>query len=224
MNDNHLIMDFLKELACNNNREWFAAHKEQYTAAAARFDRLLTQVIAAIATFDPSVRGIEAKDCTYRIYRDTRFSADKTPYKIHLGGYINPKGKKSDHCGYYLHIEPDACMLAGGSYCLPSPVMTALRQAVRDNIDEYRSIVENTTFKRHFPQVGDSFLKSAPRGFSRQWEHLRYVQCREFTVMHRVPDEFFLHPQCVERTAEVFRIMKPFCDFLNYTIDEVEGL
>lgn len=222
--NNQIIFDFLKQLAGHNNREWFQANKALYEAARNEFDKLLTAVIAGIGTFDESVRGLEPKDCTYRIYRDTRFSNDKTPYKIHIGGYINPKGKKSDHCGYYLHLQPEACMLAGGSYCLPSPVMKALRQAIFDNIDEYRSIVEDPRFTRYFPQVGDTFLKTAPKGFPRDFEHLRYLQCKEFTVACMLPDEFFLAPDCVEKTTEIFQVMKPFCDFLNFTIDEEEGL
>lgn len=222
--NNKLILDFLKELAGHNNREWFLGNKDRYEVVKAEFDHLLTAVIANISTFDPSIKGLEPKDCTYRIYRDTRFSMDKTPYKIHIGGYINAKGKKSDHCGYYLHLQPESCMLCGGSYCLPSPIMKALRQAIYDNIDEYRSIVEDKTFKQYFPQVGETFLKSAPKGFSRDWEYLRYVQCKEFTVNCMLPDDFFTDPHCVEHITEIFQVMKPFCDFLNLTIDEEEGL
>ena len=88
-----VIFQFLKELSANNNREWFNSHREQYEVARSEFENLLTVIISRISLFDESIRGIEAKDCTYRIYRDTRFSEDKTPYKTHLGGYINAKGK-----------------------------------------------------------------------------------------------------------------------------------
>ena len=97
--DISVIFQFLKDLAANNNREWFNAHRDYYEAARSEFDHLLSAVISRIALFDESVRCLEPKDCTYRIYRDTRFSEDKTPYKIHFGGYINAKGKKSYHCG-----------------------------------------------------------------------------------------------------------------------------
>lgn len=88
-----VIFQFLKEVAAHNNREWFHQHREQYETARREFESLLTAVISRISLFDESIRGIEAKDCTYRIYRDTRFSEDKTPYKTHMGGYINAKGK-----------------------------------------------------------------------------------------------------------------------------------
>ena len=150
-----VIFQFLKELSANNNREWFNSHREQYEVARSEFENLLTVIISRISLFDESIRGIEAKDCTYRIYRDTRFSEDKTPYKTHLRGYINAKGKKSDHCGYYVHLEPGNCLLAGGSYCPPPPLLRALRQAVHDNIDEFRSIVEDPAFKQYFPVIGE---------------------------------------------------------------------
>ena len=143
-----VIFQFLKDIAVHNNREWFNAHREQYDTARREFENLLTVLIARISEFDESVRGVEARDCTYRIYRDTRFSQDKTPYKTHMGGYINARGKKSDHCGYYIHLEPGHCLVAGGSYCPPPPLLKALRQAVYDNIDEFRSIVEDPAFSQ----------------------------------------------------------------------------
>ncbi len=88
-----VIFQFLKDLSANNNREWFNEHKAEYETARAEFDNFLATVIARISLFDETIRGIQPKDCTYRIYRDTRFSADKTPYKIHFGGYINAKGR-----------------------------------------------------------------------------------------------------------------------------------
>ena len=220
--DTSVVCRFLKELAANNNREWFNAHRDRYEAARQAFDDLLGTVINRLSVFDPSVRGIEPKDCTYRIYRDTRFSEDKTPYKTHFGGYINAKGKKSNHCGYYIHVEPDNCMLAGGSYCLPSPVLRAVRQAVYDNIDEFRSIVEDPAFSRYFPVIGENFLKGAPKGFPKTFPYLKYLQCKEYTVACHVPDRFFLQPGFADQAEDIFRQLKRYADFLNYTIDDFE--
>lgn len=218
-----VIFQFLKELADNNNREWFNAHKEQYEAARAEFDKFLTATIARISMFDESVKGIEPKDCTYRIYRDTRFSADKTPYKTHMGGYINAKGKKSDHCGYYVHLQPGNCLLAGGSYCLPSHVLRAVRQAVYDNMDEFRGIVEDPAFSQYFPTVGEDFLKTAPKGFPRYYPYLKYLRPKEYTIYCHRPDSFFLTPD-FDQMDDIFRQMKRFADFINYTIDDFEDL
>lgn len=95
------ILDFLKRLSENNTREWFQEHKNEYQNAQSSFENLLADIIARISLFDESISHVRPHDCTYRIYRDVRFSADKSPYKNHIGGYINARGKKSNHCGYY---------------------------------------------------------------------------------------------------------------------------
>lgn len=217
-----VIFNFLKELANNNNREWFNEHKEDYLNAQREFENLLTAIIERISLFDPEIRGVQAKDCTYRIYRDTRFSLDKTPYKNHIGGYINGKGKKSMHCGYYVHIQLDNCLLAGGSFCPPSNILKALRQSVYDNIEEYLSIVEDKEFKQYFPTIGDSFLKTAPKGFPKDFKYIDYLKCKEFTCAHQIPNSFFEEPQMLDQVAVIFKQLKRFGDFTNYTIDELE--
>lgn len=217
-----VIFNFLKELSVNNNREWFNQNRDKYEIARGEFDKLITAVISRISIFDDTIKGIEAKDCTYRIYRDTRFSSDKTPYKTHMGGYINAKGKKSEHCGYYVHIEPGNCLLAGGSICPPPKLLKAVRQAVYDNIDEYLSIVEDPEFKKYYPVIGDEFLKTAPKGFPKDFPYIDYLKCKTYSCSYNVPDDFFTSPTFLDQTEDAFRQMKRFADFVNYTIDEFE--
>jgi len=217
-----VIFQFLKELAANNNREWFNENRDKYEKARIEFENLLSAVISRIALFDETIKDVQVKDCTYRIYRDTRFSSDKTPYKTHIGGYINAKGKKSDHCGYYVHIEPGNCLLAGGSIC-PSPkLLKELRQAVYDNIEEYIAIVEDPEFKKYFPVIGDNFLKTAPKGFPKDFKYIDYLKCKEYACSYNVPDEFFTSPDFLDKTEDAFKQMKRFADFVNFTIDEFE--
>ena len=101
------IYEFLDSLGRNNDREWFMSNREWYLRVKERFDGYAAGLIGRIGSFDPSVSGLGLGDCTYRIYRDVRFSADKSPYKTHMGVYVCPGGKKSWHSRYYLHIEPD---------------------------------------------------------------------------------------------------------------------
>ncbi|KAA6348211.1 hypothetical protein EZS27_004350 [termite gut metagenome] len=220
-----LIFRFLKELAANNNREWFNSQRDEYEKVRVEFERFLTIVISCISLFDDTVKGIQAKDCTYRIYRDTRFSADKTPYKTHIGGFINAKGKKSDHGGYYVHLEPGNCLLAGGSICMPPNLLKAVRQAIYENIDEYVSIVEDPAFKRYFPVIGETFLKTAPKGFPKEFKYIDYLKCKDYSCSYGVADEFFLAPEAevLSNMESAFRQLKRFMDFLNYTIDDFEG-
>ncbi|WP_321423744.1 DUF2461 domain-containing protein [uncultured Bacteroides sp.] len=216
------IFQFLKELSANNNREWFNEHKEDYLKAQSEFEQLLAVIIDRIALFDEEIKGVQVKDCTYRIYRDTRFSPDKTPYKIHFGGYINAKGKKSEHCGYYVHLQLGNCLLAGGSYCPPPNILKALRQSVYDNIDEYLSIVEDPAFKKYFPVVGETFLKTAPKGFPKDFKYIDYLKCKDYSCACSVPDEFFTDKYMLDNVSDIFKQLKRFCDFTNYAIDEFE--
>lgn len=108
------VLEFLRELRANNNREWFTANKMRYVTVNKIVDSFAEQLIAGIGSFDPSVRGLTVRDVTYRIYRDARFSHDKTPYKTHFGVYVCPGGKKSGNPGYYFHIEPQGVMESKG--------------------------------------------------------------------------------------------------------------
>lgn len=214
------IFRFLSDIAIHNDREWFHAHRHLYEEAQAEFVRIVETMIGHIGRFDSEVVGLPVKSTLYRFYRDTRFSSDKSPYKRHLGAYINPRGKKSSHGGYYLHLEPSNCLLAGGAYCLEMPVLRAVRQSIVDRTDEFRAIVENAAFKALFPVLGETRLKTLPAGFPRDFPYPDYLRPKDYSVCHRVPDAFFLSPDWAERAAGIFRTMKPFLDFVNDTVDD----
>ena len=137
------IIRFLEQLRRHNNREWFEANKLWYRDVKARFDGLVARLIDAIAAFDPSVAGLAVKDCTYRIYRDTRFSPNKEPYKTHFGAYFCPRGKKSGYAGYYFHVEPQGDGLIGGHLLsaglyMPEPnVLKSVRDEIFDNGERF---------------------------------------------------------------------------------------
>lgn len=214
------IFSFLTGIARNNNREWFAQHRAEYDEAQARFARAVGQLIPRIARFDPSVGHVGVKSTLYRFYRDTRFSPDKSPYKRHFGAYINARGKKSMHGGYYLHIEPGNSMIAGGDYCLTPKVLREVRQSIVDRTGEYLGIIENPTFKSLFPVIGMERLKGWPAGFSRDYAHPELIRPKEYCVSHSLPDAFFSREDWLDRAAEMFGVMKPFLDFVNDTVDD----
>lgn len=216
------IFCFLKDIAQHNNREWFAAHRDEYELARKEFENMVQKVILRTATFDESIKHLEVKDCTYRFYRDTRFSEDKSPYKNHLGAYLNAHGKKSCRSGYYMHIQPGNCFLAGGAICLPANVLKAIRQSVVDETDEFRSIVEEEQFKKTFPMIGESHLKTVPKGFSKEFPFLDYIRPKDYTVSHLVQDDFFRADDWLEQIERVFCLLKPYNDFINYTVDDYE--
>lgn len=214
-------LSFLRKLVANNNREWFNANKEEYLKIKNGIDILASQIIAAMTDFEPEAARLSPSDCTYRIYRDTRFSADKTPYKTHIGIYINPPhGKKSARCGYYLHLEPGSCLVGGGAYCPETKTLKAIRQSIYDNVEEYLDIINAPGLMELGATFGSDPLKTAPKGFPKDWEHIGLLRPRNFDVLIPLADKTVETPDLAGKVADIFRKIKPYNDFLNYTIDE----
>lgn len=219
------ILKFLKELSANNNREWFESHKGEYLRVKEKVDELACALIAEVSAFDPDAAILLPSQCTYRIYRDVRFSPDKRPYKTHIGIFVNPPyGKKVNRMGYYLHIEPGNCFVAAGTVCLPSKALTAIRRSIYDNVEEYLSIIERPDFREAYPVVGENCLKTAPKGIPRDWEHVALVRPRDFVVSHPLSDARMCSKGAIAEAGRLFSVAKPFNDFVNYAIEESEGI
>ena len=218
--DEARILQFLADIKVNNNRDWFHENRNRFDEVHAAFEQIVERLIAALTTFDPEISTVTVKSTLYRFYRDTRFSLDKSPYKRHFGSYINPRGKKSPHGGYYLHLEPGNCLIGGGAYCLESPILKAVRKSIVDDIDQFRAIVEAPRFHELFPVIGDEHLKTMPAGFPRDFAYPQYLRPKNFAVMHRLPDDFFFQEDWITKAAQDFKVMKPFLDFVNETIDD----
>lgn len=219
------ILQFLRELKDNNDREWFNQNRERYNDVRRKVEAVAETLIVSLSEIEPEAVRMKAADCLYRIYRDTRFSNDKTPYKRHIGIYINPHGgKKSQMCGYYLHIEPENCFVGGGLWCPPARILKAVRQSIYDNIEEYLEIIGNPEFKSFFPVVGEDFLKTAPKGFDRNWEHIELLKPKCYTVLSAISDRTLCSRDGLKKVVEGFRVQKPFNDFINYIFEEDESL
>ena len=236
------ILSFLRQVAANNNRPWFQEHKAEYDAARAEFERGVGQALERLVGFDDSVAHLQVKDCTYRFYRDTRFSPDKSPYKNHLGAYINAKGKKALRGGYYIHLEPDHCLVAVGNYWLPTNILTSCRNEIMANTDEWLRCVESREFLKYYatpagvndrnntweenwdmPQgFGLTKLKTCPVGFPRDWEHVEYLRLKDYCAWHHVADDFFEGDAWLDEVEKMFRAAKPMMDFVNSVIDDYE--
>ena len=216
------IFDFLRKLRDNNDREWFNAHKPEYLELKDRFEKWVSELIERTADFDEEVRGLAAKDCVYRIYRDTRFSPDKTPYKTHFGAYIaSPGGRNSNRAGYYVHLEPDGSLLGGRLYCPDPALLKRLRQDIYDNIEEFTSILQEKAFVKEFTGIDDTDkLKRVPAPFPADFPQGDLLKYKHYDVVTYKPETFFEGTEAIARVAEVFKKMYTFNRFLNYTVDE----
>lgn len=239
--DSKLILAFLRDVMRNNNREWFQAHRSAYDEARAEFEQGVSQAIGCIAEFDKEIVHVTVKDATYRFYRDTRFSPDKSPYKNHFGAYINAHGKKALRGGYYIHLEPGNCLLAVGNYWLPTNVLTACRNEMMANTEQWLKCVERKDFKKYFlsdpkgqnPFLGDAQgnnssgfgleqLKTCPAGFPKDWEYVRWLRLKDYCAWRGVTEDFFGRGDWLSEMAKVFKAAKPMMDFVNAVIDDYE--
>jgi uncharacterized protein (TIGR02453 family) len=214
---NKTTLDFLNSLKYNNNREWFLNNQTDYKEAKNNFESFVQEVINEIAGFDPIMRGLEVKNCVYRINRDIRFSNDKTLYKSHLGAFIVRGGKKNGdkYAGYYFHVEPGKSMIAGGAYMPPSPWLIAVRENISEEPDKFLKIISEKNFVRYFGEIEGEKLKSAPKGYPADHPHIDLLKFKSFLVTSEVTDEEVLDPGFLNHVINVFKAMKPFNDFLS---------
>ncbi|MDR0573478.1 MAG: DUF2461 domain-containing protein [Tannerella sp.] len=218
------FFNFLKELRENNNREWFKANKERYDVLYKEYVDIVQQLVDRIATFDPEIAGLDAKSCIYRIYRDIRFSNDKTPYKTHFGAYMTGfGGRTSPYGGYYLHLEPDSSFVSGGVWCPDPKMLKQLRQDIYDNIEEFSGILENKKFKEIYGGLEGEMLKRMPDGFPKDCPYDYILKHKYFVVSSGKTEKFFYSEDWMDEVVEEFRALYPFNKFLNYTIGEFFG-
>ncbi len=219
---------FISELTVHNNREWFAANKDRYLAVKDQLETYTRQWVALLREMDPEIEDLQPKDCLYRIYRDTRFSPDKTPYKRWMGIYVAKHGgRRSPYGGYYLHLQPGQCLFAGGIWCPEPDLLKRLRQDVYDNADELEDIFARDEVKAYFSnfdseenykKVPTSFLSANP-GYSAGWAHEDWLKCKSYTFACPLPDSLFDQPNWIDELMKRCRAAKPINDFLNYTLD-----
>lgn len=209
---------FLAELKANNNREWFQDHKPRYESAKDEFIGFVDHLIERITEFDPSVGHHSAKGCVFRIYRDVRFSKDKSPYKTHFGAHITSAIKRSDihsRAGYYLHLSPGDSMLAGGAYVPKGAWLKNIRQSIDLNGDELRAILAEKDFIKYFGELEGERLKRAPKGYEVDHPEIELLRYKSFLATHRMDDTQVLHTDFLDHAADVYQALFPLDSFLN---------
>ncbi|WP_223605883.1 DUF2461 domain-containing protein [Chryseobacterium sp. OSA05B] len=206
---------FLKDLTNNNNREWFTENKSRYTESQGNVISFLDELIKEMAGFDEELGKLDGKKALFRIYRDTRFSKDKIPYKTNFGASLG-MGKGSQKGGYYLHMEPGKSFLAGGIYMPESSVLKEVRKEISLYGADFLKIINQKDFKKHFPELDqDDQLKKIPQGFEKEDPMGDYLKLKNFIVVYNLKDEEVLDKNAVKNMAKIFKLMKPFNDFLN---------
>jgi uncharacterized protein (TIGR02453 family) len=212
------IINFLEDLAANNDRAWFEANRDRYKAVKSRMDAVAKDFIEAVAAFDPSVEGVQVKDATYRIYRDTRFTKDKSPYKTWFGVYVCPRGKRSGLSGYYMHVEPDQnhYMLCTGAYCPTAGEIKSVREEIMTEGDAF---VETIRQAEGFDIDWSTAYKRMPQGWSAEDPHSEYYRLKNFLLVKLIDRDFVLSDDFISRAADQMSRTRPFNDTLNRAIE-----
>lgn len=224
------ILSFISDLTANNNREWFNEHKDRYLEMKSEIDQFAEEWIARLAEIEPEVASLKPADCVYRIYRDTRFSHDKTPYKHWLGVYVAKHGgRKSPYGGYYMHFEPGCCMFAGGIWCPEPELLKTLRQDIYDNADELEEIFAMPEVSKYLHDFDTEYmLKTVPASFRQQntdypadWAHADWLKRKAFTFSYPLSDEDMNRPDFIDHLMTLCKAGKPINDFLNYSVENL---
>lgn len=209
-------LEFLKELKQNNNREWFQENKSRYEASRNMIIQFLDQkLIPGLAAMDSSVQNLTGKQCLFRIYRDIRFSNDKTPYKTNFGASMGLGGKKFQTAGYYIHIQPGNSFVGGGIYHPTSAELKAIRKEIYFRLDRLNKIRSDSEFKATFGDISGDKLLRMPLGFPKDFPDQEILKFKDYLVIKSLSDEDLLRPNLDQYLLGIFKLQKPFNDFLN---------
>ena len=214
------LFTFIRQLKKNNNREWFHANKDRYRefvvapmcdfiqAMAYRFDKMAIRFVA-----DPRPHG----GSMFRIYRDTRFSKDKRPYKNHVACHFRHEAGKDAHApGFYVHLEPGSVFFGGGIWMPPNPVLEKIRNTIVENPNAWKRIISNPTFKKRFGCIEGDGLKRPPRGFDKDHPFIEDLKRKSFFVTQDVDPALAMTPKFITEVERAFKTASPLMKYLLF--------
>jgi len=203
------IFTFLNHLEKNNNRDWFAANKPVYQNELEKIKSFFNEVKNKLELHDE----IE-KLKLFRIYRDVRFSKDKTPYKIHFDGHFTRASKRL-RGGYYLRIKPGESMLAGGFWAPNKEDLFRIRKEFEIGTIEIRNILNDSNFIANFDKIQGESLKTAPRGFDKSHPDLDLIKMKQFIVVRHFTNQEVLATNFLDEINKSYKAMRPFFDYMS---------
>lgn len=218
-----IILDYLSNLEIHNEREWYHANKEQYKKANLEFEDLIQALIFEIGKTDGSILYNIPKDLTFKLVRDTRFSADKSPYNPAFRAHISSKGKLPIPVGYFIVIKPNGRSFLGGGLFTDmfKDATTMIRDSIVENGEEWEGIITNPEFTQYFSVKGET-LKNVPHGYDKGHPQAEYLKNKSWYLEYPITDEQLTDVGFVSQVAEIFKVMQPFNAFLNRALENFE--
>jgi uncharacterized protein (TIGR02453 family) len=210
-------LQFLESLRKNNNREWFEANRKKYEAAKENVKAVTETLIKALGVHDEEIGELLAKDCTFRINRDVRFSKDKAPYKSNMSCIFSKGGKNSDKSGFYVHIEPGVAFVGAGYWAPEAKKLAAVRQEIDYNFDDWKKIISSkkftTTFEGGLSQ--ENILQRPPKGYDIENPAIEVLKLKSFIVRKKLSDAELLDKNFVKTITNIYIVVKPMLNFLD---------
>lgn len=217
------ILGFLEDLKQNNNRDWFLTQKKRYEAYKSEYHDIIARILHEMKKGDPALERLEVKQCAFRINRDIRFSKDKSPYKTHMGIWMNTNGNNGNGPGYYIHIEKGGSFLAGGFHNPEAPQLKKIRREIAYFHEDLTDIVNQPDFRKIYRTLdqGNS-LKTAPKDFEKDHPAIEFLRLKAFTATSPIADKMLMSKDFVSDSVSKLLVLKPLNQFINRALDAEE--
>jgi len=206
-------VDFLTELSKNNSRDWFNEHKDWYTEAHNNIIAFADALLSAMNKHD-KIETSSGKSSLFRIYKDVRFSKDKTPYNIHYSGFYK-RATKQLRGGYYFHIKPGNTFLAGGFWGPEPDDMKRIRQDIDLNYKSWKKLLAEKTLVKTFGAMTGEQISSAPRGYAKDHPAIGLLRYKQFLLRHELTDQEVCSPDLLNKANDIFKKMRPFFNHMS---------
>lgn len=206
-------LEFLKRLKKNNNRDWFNMHKQDFLREQHSIEIFADALLQQMSTHD-HIETISGRQSLHRIYRDTRFSSDKTPYKSNWSGSFR-RATKFRRGGYYFHIEPGNSFVAGSFWAPSAPDLKLIRDDISFDPAPLRKILKSKTLISTFGQLQGEQLKTVPRGFAATDEAIDLLRYKQFLLIRKFSDKEVLSSDFLIQAAKTFKNLRPFFDYMS---------
>lgn len=206
-------LDYLKTLKDNNNRDWFNENKEVFIKQQLFIENFAELLLKELNDHDV-IETPSGKKSLHRIYKDTRFSKDKTPYKTNWsGGYTRATAERRG--GYYFHIEPGNSFVAGGFWAPNPQDIKRIREDISFDPEPLRKIIKNKTFIQTFGMLQGEQLKTTPKGFDANDDAIDLLRYKQFLLIRKFTDKEVLSPSFLKEANQTFKNMRPFFDYMS---------
>jgi uncharacterized protein (TIGR02453 family) len=212
------VLNFLDELREHNNKPWFDQNRAQYEQAREHFEQFIDLIIDEFRAAD-GLQDLSARDCISRIYRDIRFSKDKSPYKTNMWATIAPGGKKTMRMGYHVALQPGGqSIIAGGMWEPSTEQLIKFRESIDRDASQFKRIIRSKSFTDTFGKLEGEKLKTAPQGYDKTHPEIDLLKMKQIMVVHYFMDNQVLASDFLDNVNKGCKAMRPFLDYLDQLI------